>query len=132
VQVTIITNSIRATDEQKAGKTLFIAMMESIKPMLKAGVELRLWDNLSMLHRKGGVYGDVAVVGSDNLDNRAQDFQSESVIFSDDLNLVNEIRDDFARDVEKTMLVTKEYIDNVYRTTPWIYKFIAKHFKKYF
>jgi cardiolipin synthase len=132
VKVTVMTNSVESTDEGSLAKILFAGMTYAIKPMLDAGVEVRLWSEASTLHRKGGKIGDVIFFGSDNLDNRGQDYQSESVIFTDDKTILKDFISDYSRDTNHTRILTNQEIKKILDSMPRIHKWAAKKFKKYF
>lgn len=133
VDVNVITNSVESNDEQSMGNILFIGMVEAIRPMLKAGVKVHIWKLKSTIHRKGGLYGKVAFFGSDNLDNRGQEYSSESVIFTDSPTIVNGVIEDYAKDLERgTTLLSKEYIKKIYDNSSWLEIQAGKLLKKYF
>jgi len=132
VQVRIITNSLRSTDEGEMKKILFAGMVYSMEKALKKGVEIYLWNEKATLHRKGGVMGDYAFFGSDNLDNRAQEYQAESVLYTDDNSIVADVNQDFERDLGHSIKLTPEVIKEVFSKTSWLNKWIARNFKKYF
>src|SRR6185436_39287 len=72
---------------------------EVTRPLRQAGVQVHLWPRPSTMHRKGVVFdGRFAYFGSDNLDRRGQDRNSESVIFSDDVDAVRQMARDLDRD----------------------------------
>ncbi|HAZ11832.1 MAG: hypothetical protein A2X86_07730 [Bdellovibrionales bacterium GWA2_49_15] len=132
VKIRILTNSLSSTDEKSHGKILFAAMIYAIRPLLDAGIEVRMWNEKSTLHRKGGVIGDVVFFGSDNLDNRAQEYQSESVMYTDDAIVVADMRQDFDRDIEHSDVLDAKFVKQFMASTSALYKWIGRNFKKYF
>ncbi|MEK6626142.1 MAG: phosphatidylserine/phosphatidylglycerophosphate/cardiolipin synthase family protein, partial [Bdellovibrionota bacterium] len=132
VKIRILTNSLKSTDEKAHGKILFAAMIYAIRPLLNAGVEVRMWNENSTLHRKGGVIGDVVFFGSDNLDNRAQEYQSESVMYTDDAVVVDDMKKDFERDVAHSEVLDAKFVKRFLDSTSGLYKWVGRNFKKYF
>ncbi len=132
VKIRVLTNSMESSDEKAYGKILFAAMIYAIRPLLKEGIEVRLWKEKSTLHRKGGVIGDMAYFGSDNLDNRAQEYQSESVVYSDDSTIVEDMKKDFERDVTHSDLLDDKYVQDFMNSASAIYKWVGRNFTKYF
>ncbi|MBI2518780.1 MAG: phosphatidylserine/phosphatidylglycerophosphate/cardiolipin synthase family protein [Bdellovibrio sp.] len=132
VKVRVLTNSLKSTDEKAYGQILFAAMIYAIKPLLNAGIEVRMWNEKSTLHRKGGVIGDVVFFGSDNLDNRAQEYQSESVIYTDDVVIVDDMKKDFERDVLHSDPLDAKFVKQFMASTSALYKWVGRNFKKYF
>lgn len=133
VDVHVITNSVESNDEQELGNILFIGMVESIRPMLKAGVKVHLWKLKSTIHRKGGMYGKVSFFGSDNLDNRGQEYSSESVFFTNSPTVREEIIKSYNEDLERgTFLITEAYIKKIYDESSWFSIKAGKWFKEYF
>lgn len=110
IKVKVMTNSIESNDEGgRIGRVLFLAMYKRTKKLLDLGMEIHLWDKDSTLHRKGGLYGEWLYFGSDNLDVRAQEWQSESVVFTTDRDLVIEHESEYQRDLKKTIKLTKKF-----------------------
>ena len=132
LEVVVLTNSVESTDEGSLAKILYAGMYYAIKPMLQVGVEVRLWSEASTLHRKGGMIGDVIFFGSDNLDNRGQDYQSESVLFTDDKNIHNDFLSDFERDILHSRKMTNQETKKILDSMPRTHKWVANKFKKYF
>ncbi len=130
-EIHVMTNSVESNDEGKFSRLLFMGMVYAVKPALDAGMKIRLWSEKSTLHRKGGVYGNIAFVGSDNLDNRAQEYQSESVLFSDDERLVNEFREHFKRDLEHSRVLEQDEIDEVAKRAGKIERWLGKKLRQY-
>ncbi|MCC7440413.1 MAG: phosphatidylserine/phosphatidylglycerophosphate/cardiolipin synthase family protein [Bdellovibrionales bacterium] len=81
VQVDILTNSTRSTDETSI---VILGTYYTAQKIVGAGGRIWMWDQDGTMHRKGGIFGKYVVYGSDNLDHRGQEWSSESVIFTDD------------------------------------------------
>lgn len=131
VEVKVITNSVESNDEKKHGKKIFVGMIEAITPMIKAGASIYLWNQKGTIHRKGGKIGKVAFYGSDNLDNRGQDYQAEVVVYTDSSKVVSQVEFDFERDLELSKPLTYEYTKKVYKDSSWLDKFVAKRLRRY-
>jgi cardiolipin synthase A/B len=86
VSVEILTNSLDSTD---GGGVLIAGMYEATRSLRAAGVGVHLWPRKSLMHRKGGVFdGRWCYFGSDNLDRRGTEKQTETVVFTDDAQAV--------------------------------------------
>jgi cardiolipin synthase len=126
IKVHVITNSVESNDEgERIGRVLFLAMKIRIKNLLAKGMQVHLWQKNSTLHRKGGSYGSWLFFGSDNLDVRAQEWQTESVIFTTDQNLISEHDNEYQRDLEHTKLMTADVLDQIVGSASKLEKFVA-------
>lgn len=133
VDVRVITNSVESNDEQSMGNILFIGMYEAIKPMVEAGVKVYLWKIKSTIHRKGGIYGNIAFFGSDNLDNRAQEYSSESIVFTNSKAVADGVKVDYEIDLKRgTMPLSEEYVQKIYDNSSWLEILAGRKLKKYF
>ncbi len=105
-KVTIITNSIGSNDD---AKQVSVAMYRTVKNLIRDGVQIRLWQRKSTMHRKGGIIGGkYAYFGSDNLDRRGQNYSSESISITDDAETVRLAQEQFDEDLKETILLTEE------------------------
>jgi len=127
-KISIITNSVESNDE---GWAPLVGMVFSVSKLLDAGVDIRLWPGPMTLHRKVGIYnGKWAYVGSDNLDSRAQHFNTETVTFTDDRQIVKELETEFDQDYAKTKPLTKNYFKTILdKRSPFQRWFVKKILK---
>lgn len=115
IEVTVITNSIHSNDE---GVETLVGMAYKVGKLMKAGVKIRLWDQKTTMHRKGGIFDrKYAFIGSDNLDTRGHNYSSESIAFIEDENFVSKMTSSYERDLENTIPLTKEYIQEILNST---------------
>lgn len=129
-KISVITNSIESNDE---GVTVLVAMTYSIDDLMKADIDIRLYPGPMTVHRKVGVFsGKYAHIGSDNLDNRGQHQQSESVIFTDDAEIVKQVEAEFDSDYNTTARLTKKEIERIRNKPSWFEKIFAKSYKEFF
>jgi cardiolipin synthase A/B len=128
--IQIITNSIDSNDE---GVTVLVAMLYSIDGLKTNGIDIRIYPGPNTMHRKVGVFGSkYGYIGSDNLDSRGQHYQTESVIFTDDHDIVKELEEEFDHDYAKTRPLTPEYIKKI-RKAPGFFQYIfARRFRRFF
>lgn len=131
VKITVITNSMESNDEKSFARKIFIGMMEATEPLIKAGMKIYLWNQTSTVHRKGGRLGRVAFWGSDNLDNRAQDYQSEVVAYTDSVSVVEGVSQDFLRDLQLSVPLSKEYVDKAFDGASFLDKLVGTRLKRY-
>jgi cardiolipin synthase len=107
IRVQIITNSESSIDPEAA--PAYAAMLMRARDLLRAGVELYLWNPATtsnalsrnnVFHRKGGCFGTRnCFVGSHNLDVRGDEYSSELVAVFSDQRLVQEQIQDFEADL---------------------------------
>lgn len=103
VKVKIITNSAASSDEKPAHELLYAFS----RSLLQAGVEIVEWPNPGTLHRKAGVIDrKYAFIGSDNLTGRAQSWNTESVVFTDDAVAVRLVRQQILQDMRSAHPLT--------------------------
>lgn len=96
VRVEILVNSPLSTDDNIY---TVIGMLDAATELTQAGVKIYFWGTTATLHRKVGIVdGKWGYVGSDNLDSRGQEYNSESVIFTDDRQVLAELEQEFALD----------------------------------
>jgi phosphatidylserine/phosphatidylglycerophosphate/cardiolipin synthase-like enzyme len=107
--VKIITNSRQTNDEDRMG-LVTVGLYRRMRELLDAGVELYLWNGPSTIHRKAGVFGDKwAYIGSDNLNSRAQSYNTENIAFTDDASLITQLNTELDLDLAKSTRLTREY-----------------------
>jgi cardiolipin synthase A/B len=129
-KISIITNSIDSNDE---GVTVLVAMTYAVEQLKAAGIDIRIYPGPMTLHRKVGVYGSKwGYVGSDNLDSRGQHYQTESVIFTDDKTIVNEIEAEFDEDYNQTIPLTKTYVEKIRTRSGFFKRTFAKKYREFF
>lgn len=132
INVTLLTNSVMSSDN-KMKTPIIVATIERCIPLVAAGVKVYFWNHKSTMHRKGGVVGSaLSIVGSDNFDNRGQEYSSEAVLYSDDPELNRRLSEDFDRDIEGATLMNREYVAQFMKETGFVWKAIATLFAKYF
>ncbi|HTL11899.1 MAG TPA: phosphatidylserine/phosphatidylglycerophosphate/cardiolipin synthase family protein [Bdellovibrionota bacterium] len=89
IQVDILTNSPTSQDEHDF---VVIGTYYMAQKILRAGGHIWMWDTKATMHRKGGIFDDRwAVFGSDNLDNRGQEWSSESIVVTDDAEVIRSL-----------------------------------------
>ncbi|OFZ19905.1 MAG: hypothetical protein A2X94_14715 [Bdellovibrionales bacterium GWB1_55_8] len=129
VKVTVLTNSPVSNDE---AQTIVVGMFNSIKDLLNAGVDVRLWTRKSTLHRKGGIYDDRwAYLGSDNLDRRGQEYSSEAIVFTDDSAILEQLEAEFEEDHALTESVTWDFIHDYLSSSNPLIRWVAWFLRKY-
>lgn len=129
-EISIITNSIESNDE---GVAILVAMSYEVEYLIKEGIDIRLYPGPMTLHRKVGIFGGkYGHVGSDNLDNRGQHYQTESVIFTDDEAIVLELEAEFDEDYNQTLPLTAEYIKKIRKKPNWFERIFAKEYREFF
>ena len=115
IEVTVITNSIESNDE---GSATLIGMVYKVGKLIKAGVNIRLWNKDITMHRKGGIFDQkYAFIGSDNLDVRGHNYSSESIAFIEDKEFVSKISNSYQQDLKHTFPLTKGYIKKILRSS---------------
>lgn len=108
VRIQVLSNSRRSVDEQPmvAAGVYFAA-----RSLIDAGVEVRLWNGPSMMHRKGQIFdGKVASLGTDNFDRHSLEHASENMVFTDDENTVAELTTGFDADFATAHPLTRETV----------------------
>ena len=129
VRVTIITNSPWSSDEVRYVQ---IGMLRAASVLAKAGVKVMVWNRKSMNHRKGGVYDNRwAYFGSFNLDRRGSDYSSESMIFTDDRDVVDQMNEEINEDLKHTILLTPNYVQRLLESYGWFDVAISKTIAKF-
>lgn len=129
-QISVITNSIESNDE---GVGVLVAMIHEIPYLLKEGINVRVYPGPQTLHRKVGIFGGkYAHIGSDNLDNRGQHHQSESVVLTDDQTIIEEIEMEFDKDFDQSSPLTPAYIKKIDKKGSNLSGWLAKVFREYF
>ncbi|HXH74213.1 MAG TPA: phosphatidylserine/phosphatidylglycerophosphate/cardiolipin synthase family protein [Bacteriovoracaceae bacterium] len=129
-QISIITNSIESNDE---GVAILVAMSYSVDHLMAAGIDIRIYPGPMTLHRKVGIYGGkYGHIGSDNLDNRGQHYQTESVIITDDMDIVSELEAEFDEDYNQTMPLDAAYIQKIRKKPGFFERIFAKEYKEFF
>lgn len=129
VKVTIVTNSPKSHPEVPIATA---ASYLSIGDLLQAGVEIRMWDRLNTFHRKGGIFdGKLAYFGSDNLDRRATDYNTESIIYTNDPSIVSQFAREMDEDLQQTVPLTVEHIREWLAQQPSLRKKLAKFGRKW-
>ena len=66
--------------------------------------------------------------GSDNLDNRAREYQSESVVYTDDVAVVDDMKKDFERDVAHSDVLDAKFVKRFW-ILPLACKWVGRNFK---
>ena len=128
-KISIITNSVASNDE---GWAPLVGMVYSVSKLLDAGIDIRLWPGPMTLHRKVGIYnGKWGYVGSDNLDSRAQHFNTESISFTDDQKIVKELETEFDQDYAKTQPLTKDYFKTILEKRSGLQRWFVKRILKF-
>jgi cardiolipin synthase len=129
-QVSVITNSIESNDE---GVSILVAMSYEVGYLLDEGIDIRLYPGPMTVHSKIGIFGGkYGHVGSDNLDNRGQHYQTESVIFTDDEQIVKQLEEEFDEHYIRTRPLTKEYIERIRKEPNFFIKIFSESFREYF
>jgi len=129
VKITILTNSPDSNDENA---TVMIGMFNAVRKLIRAGVDIRLWEPKSTMHRKGGIYdGKWAYFGSDNLDRRGQEYSSEALAFTDDPELLAQLSGEIDEDVRLSQPLTEDYIDEYLSQVPEYLKWITRIIRRY-
>lgn len=101
VEIEVLTNSIGSSDDKAGFGTE--AMIRSTRRLREGGIQIHLWPRSSVMHRKGGVFGSrLAYFGSDNLDRRGQEFQSESVVWTDEPAVLTRMREMLEQDLSES------------------------------
>lgn len=128
IQVTIIGNSESSSDEQKLIDPLMVATYVSLLPLVRKGGKLFFWNQKATLHRKGGIFGNsLTYYGSDNLDNRGQEYQSESVIMTDDPLTIAQNHKEFQRDLKHSVPVSAQQMIRGINSKMWLYRWVGKN-----
>lgn len=127
VKVHIITNSTNSYDEE--ARPAYVAMLNAAKRLLESGVHIYLWNPFqskranewpysrsNVFHKKGAIFGNkYAVFGSDNFDNRGQEYSAETISITNDKDIVFEMRQRFKDDITWTIPLTmsslEQYLD---------------------
>ncbi len=132
INVTVLTNSPESNDEGFK-VSITVGTIKLSKELLAAGVKIYLWANKSTMHRKGAIYGsDLVFFGSDNIDLRSQEYESDNVIFTNDQAINMQMGADFDHDLEGATLMTEEYIRQFNKKAGWFQKLIYNMVGKYF
>jgi len=128
VRVRVMTNSIESNDE---GFVTLLGMMMTTKKLREAGVEFLLYKGPRTFHRKGGMFDNkIVYIGSDNLDNRGHQFQSESIAFTDDAGAVADFTKEFEADVAHSVSLDPAYQARIWKGAPWWKKWIIRRIIK--
>jgi cardiolipin synthase len=97
VRVTVLTNSLGSTDAW----WMYYASLNYYKELIGAGIEVRQYRGTETMHAKTMlVDGELALVGSYNLDPRSAASNSEAMVLIRDGDAVLELAGAFARDLE--------------------------------
>ncbi len=123
VEVTVITNSYDSIDPE--GRPVILGTFATTKPLLDAGVKILAWPKYSVLHRKAGIFDNtLAYVGTDNLDRRGVEYQSESSLYTDAPEIINTLTAQFNEDAAISIPFEARYIADIQaKNTKWT-KFI--------
>ena len=65
-----------------------------------------MWSGTSTMHKKAGIYDQLAFIGTDNQDIRGQKYSSEDVVFTDDPKIVSELERQFDADLKNCQRLT--------------------------
>ncbi|HTM19420.1 MAG TPA: phosphatidylserine/phosphatidylglycerophosphate/cardiolipin synthase family protein [Kofleriaceae bacterium] len=96
VRVVVVTNSLHSTDAW----WMYYASLNYYKELIGAGIEVYQYRGTETMHAKTLlVDGQVALVGSFNLDPRSATTNSEAMVLVRDGDAVGELADAFARDL---------------------------------
>lgn len=96
VRVVVLTNSLESTDAW----WMYYASLNYYQELIGAGIEVRQYRGTETMHAKTMlVDGEVAVVGSFNLDPRSAASNSEALVVIRDGAVVDELADAFAADL---------------------------------
>ncbi|MGK5086997.1 phosphatidylserine/phosphatidylglycerophosphate/cardiolipin synthase family protein [Bdellovibrionota bacterium FG-2] len=119
VEVSVITNSYDSIDPE--GRPVILGTFATTKPLMNAGVKILAWPKYSVLHRKAGVFDNtLAYVGTDNLDRRGVEYQSESTLFTDTPEIVNTLTAQFDEDAAISIPFEPKYIAEIQsKNTKW-------------
>ncbi|MCC7441879.1 MAG: phosphatidylserine/phosphatidylglycerophosphate/cardiolipin synthase family protein [Bdellovibrionales bacterium] len=129
VRVQVITNSVKTNDE-RLRVPIVLAMKSAVRPLREAGAEIHLWNNAGTMHRKGGLLGDsLAYFGSDNFDNRGQEYSSETVLYTDESALIERMGSEFDEDLTHTFPMTDAYVDIYERDAGLLQIFLSRLIK---
>ena len=105
VRVTVVTNSLQSTDAW----WMYYASLNYYKELLGAGIEVRQYRGTETMHAKTMlVDGELALVGSYNLDPRSAASNSEAMVLIRDGEAVGELARAFERDVAFTDRATAD------------------------
>ncbi|HCM38672.1 MAG TPA: hypothetical protein DIS93_01765 [Bdellovibrionales bacterium] len=129
VEVLIITNSPESSDEKAA---ITLGMMYKVRRLMRAGVKIYLWQEPSTMHRKGGIYDDRwAYFGSDNLDRRAQEYSTETIAFTDDEHVLQQLHAEYEQDLLLSIPMTREFMQKFALEAPLLTRWAARILLKY-
>lgn len=128
--IMVLTNSVESNDE---GVVVVVAMSYEAEYIMQAGIDIRLYPGPMTLHSKVGIFDSkYGHVGSDNFDNRGQFYQSESVVMTDDEEIVRELESEFDHDFEKSKKLTPAEIIRIRKKPGFFEKIFSKEFRQYF
>lgn len=128
-KVVVITNSVGSNDDSP---NVMVAMYKTVRRLLRAGVEIRLWQRKSTMHRKGGIFGGkYAYFGSDNLDRRGQNYSSETIAATDDPEIVRTAIAEYDEDLKHTLILTEEMHRRDWRKFSGLIKFYIDYIIDY-
>lgn len=97
VRVQVVTNSKVSTD----GIWMYYASLNYYKELIQAGIEIYEFNGTELLHSKAMVVdGDLAVIGSFNIDPRSAIDNSESMLLIREDDVVSELAQALAEDVQ--------------------------------
>lgn len=131
VTVKVLTNSRRSNDERAS---VVAAILKVNLNLVRAGVELYIWQEQAMMHRKGFVVDNEYVFfGSENFDRRGISYSSEAMAATDDAEVVKQFEAELDRDIGRSKQIDettmrKELAQDYTRFQKWL----AEWFKDYY
>lgn len=128
IKIRVITNSIESNDE---GFHTLVGMLYKIGPLLKLGMEVKLFKGPNTMHRKGSLWDQqLAAFGSDNWDARGHFYQSESMMFTDDQATVLRMQQEIAQDMQNSWTLDQAYAKRIWSGTNKLKRFLIRRLLK--
>lgn len=131
IVVKVLTNSRRSIDERAS---VLAAILKVNLDLVRNGVQLHMWKEPAMMHRKGFVIDNkYAIFGSENFDRRGMNYSSESMAVTDDPVLVAQFAAELDRDLGRAKKIDEATMRKALsQDFSRFQKWLANWFKDYY